>query len=366
MPNILLVTNKIEYVQTGGRELLSKFNHDVLKDLYGSKLYVTELVKIPIRDIKSKINSFRGHIDGVNLNSIELLFDSIFLNQIEMIFIDGSNLGNLVKLIKKKIPSIKICTYFHNVEAKFFLGALLENPSIHAFAVLIVNFLAERKAVKYSDIIVCLSNRDSRLLSATYGRLATHISPMALQDDGIDFSFIDGQPPKEKFALFVGSGFYANRAGITWFCEHVAPYVPIKTCIVGRGLEDLKILLEYHSNVQVIGTVDNLKEWYREAHFVIAPIFDGSGMKTKVAEALLFGKKIVGTPEAFSGYEEIAEQAGWICKSAREFQIAMIEANSMTYSSFNTSLRRLFDINYSFAAARDRMHVIIEGTIQSK
>ena len=38
------------------------------------------------------------------------------------------------------------------------------------------------------------------------------------------------------------------------------------------------------------------------AALVIAPIFDGSGMKTKVAEALMHGKHVVGTPEAFSGY----------------------------------------------------------------
>ena len=366
MANIMLVTNKIDEIQSGGRELLSKFNHDILKDLYGSNLYVFELVKKPIRDIKSIFNSFKGHIDGINSISIELLIFEIKFYNIELLFIDGSNLGSLTRLIKDKFPSIKICTYFHNVEARFFLGALFTHRSLHAFAVLIVNYLAELKAVKYSDSIVSLSKRDSKLLGVLYGRVATHISPMALHDKRIKKIDHSCQSPKEKFALFVGSGFYANLSGIKWFCEQVAPYVSIKICIVGRGLTDFKSLYKYHSNVEVIGAVDNLNQWYLEAHFVIAPIFDGSGMKTKVAEALMFGKKIVGTPEAFSGYEEIGTQAGWVCNSAIEFRDAMMKAILMPYCPFNHELRNIFEINYSFLSARNRIKSIVDDTLYSK
>ena len=45
-------------------------------------------------------------------------------------------------------------------------------------------------------------------------------------------------PLKEPYALFVGGAFYANQSGIRWFVENVVPEVSIKTCIVGRGLEE--------------------------------------------------------------------------------------------------------------------------------
>jgi polysaccharide biosynthesis protein PslH len=106
--------------------------------------------------------------------------------------------------------------------------------------VLIANYLAERKAVRYSDKIICLSDRDSRLLQKLYGRAATHVSPMALQDKLPAGHDLSPNPPDEKFALFVGGVFYANRAGISWFVKHVVPHIQIKTCIVGRGFEDLK------------------------------------------------------------------------------------------------------------------------------
>ena len=41
----------------------------------------------------------------------------------------------------------------------------------------------------------------------------------------------------------------------------------------------------------VVGEVESLAQWYHDAYFVVAPIFDGSGMKTKVAEALMYGKE---------------------------------------------------------------------------
>ena len=67
---------------------------------------------------------------------------------------------------------------------------------------------------------------------------------------------------------------------------------------------------------------------------VIAPIFDGSGMKTKVAEALMYGKRIIGTREAFSGYEDIAEEVGWVCNTKEEFVAALRTVEGESYPAF--------------------------------
>jgi glycosyltransferase involved in cell wall biosynthesis len=184
---------------------------------------------------------------------------------------------------------------------------------------------------------------------------------MALQDKRPTNMANTYDPSSEKFALFIGGDFYANREGITWFVEHVVPRINIKTYIVGRGFEKLKVELERDSKVVVVGAVDSLSEWYQNAHFVIAPIFDGSGMKTKVAEAMMYGKKIVGTPEAFSGYEDIAIQVGWLCRTADEFVVAIAEAKSEVDTAFDMTLRVIYLNNYSFPAARERLHEIMEN-----
>lgn len=98
-------------------------------------------------------------------------------------------------------------TFFHNVEARFFLGALRHSRTLHALAVLIANYLAERKSVRYSDKIICMTSRDSDLLHRLYGRPATHLSAMAIRDQlptGMDMT---ADVPRGKYALFVGGHF---------------------------------------------------------------------------------------------------------------------------------------------------------------
>jgi len=356
---ILLVTNTLQVAPSGGRELLCKLNHDVLKDIYGDQLLVVELSNQSRVSFKARLNAFKGHIDGLSKAVINNTLRAIQDNNVSKVFVDGSNLGAFVKASKNSFPQLEISTFFHNVEARFFWGAFKQTRSPRALAVFLANYLAEKKSVRYSDKLLCLSERDSRLLHKFYSRTATHISPMALQDKlptCLELSF-DNKP--ERFALFVGGVFYANRAGIAWFVEHVVPHMGMKICIVGRGFEDLKAELERDGRVEVVGAVDSLAQWYIDAHVVIAPIFDGSGMKTKVAEALMFGKKIVGTPEAFSGYEDVADLVGWVCETAEDFVAAIEQAGKLIEQSYDPDLRALYVEKYSYSAARSRMAMII-------
>ncbi len=359
MNNILLLTNKIDKSPSGGRELLCKLNYDILKESYGDQCTVFELPKNPTSGIKDIFYAFRGHIDGLTSETIAGALQVIQKRNIDKIFVDGSNFGGFVKIVKTRFPEIQICTFFHNVEARFFLGSLKQTKTPRALAVLMVNYLAERKSVRYSDKVICINERDSQLLQKLYGRSATDLYAMSLEDKlPLGYTSLPCNV-KEKFALFVGGTFYANRVGIFWFVEHVVPYISMKTYIVGRGFEKFKSELEVNENVVVVGEVESLAQWYHDAYFVIAPIFDGSGMKTKVAEALMYGKKIIGTPEAFSGYEEIAEQAGRVCHSADEFVAAIEASDEMVNNSFDTELRKIYEENYSFEAAKLRLESIM-------
>lgn len=57
--------------------------------------------------------------------------------------------------------------------------------------------------------------------------------------------------------------------------------------------------------VHYIGKVSQgqLNEYYKNADIFIAPITTGGGMKTKVAEAMMYGLPVAGTNEVFTGYD---------------------------------------------------------------
>lgn len=357
---VMLITSQLDNSPAGGREMLSKLNHDLLNDIFEDCLTVFEIDKKPIRDIKAISEAFKGHIDGVNVDISNQIFLLIQSKKIQKVFVDGSNFGEIVRLVKRRFPKIEVYTFFHNVESRFFWGSFKQKKSIRSLAVCIANYLAERKAVINSDHIISLSERDSLLLHKVYGRATTHISAMAL-DDKLPSNYLDlMHRSTQKYALFVGGDFYANRVGILWFVKNVASKIDCKVSIVGKGLERYRNELELLGNVEVVGVVDSLAEWYLNAHFVIAPIFDGSGMKTKVAEALMYGKKIIGTAEAFSGYEEVTDRVGVVCNDADEFIRAIADINKMELADFDQDLRYIYEKNYSFEAAKRRFMNILD------
>ena len=76
MDNILLLTNEIDKSPTGGRELLCKLNHDILKESYGDQCTVFELPKNSISGLKDIFNAFKGCIDGLNSKTMIEAFEA--------------------------------------------------------------------------------------------------------------------------------------------------------------------------------------------------------------------------------------------------------------------------------------------------
>jgi glycosyltransferase involved in cell wall biosynthesis len=357
---VMLLTKQFGPDPRGGREMLCKLNHDALTSIFGERLVLFELPSARPSNLRETFNAFRGHIDGLTAETINDAIEFIRRENVGQVFVDGSNLGGFVFLLKQRLKHVEVISFFHNVEARFFWGAFVTANTPRAFAVFIANFLAERKAARLSDKRICLSERDNRLLAKLYGKAATHTFPIALEDKLSTDTIMSITPAySNPFALFVGGNFYANRDGISWFVQHVVPRIDLKICVVGKGMEAMREDLEISGRVEVIGPVDNLNQWYSRARFVIAPIFDGSGMKTKVAEALMHGKKVVGTPEAFSGYEDILDQAGWVCKTVEEFIAAIEAANAEIHQSFDPTLRAIYNEKFSMDAAIERFAQVL-------
>jgi glycosyltransferase involved in cell wall biosynthesis len=356
---ILLIANSIDPSLPGGRSMLSRVIRDVLASQSVYQLVSLEVPRIKLNDLWSKFNAFRGHIDGICESVICELRDIVERENICHVLIDGSNLGELARIARVAYPRLNIITYFHNVEARFFLGAFRSEPSFRSSAVFCCNYMAERKAVSYSDCLIALTKDDSEALGRWYGRAASVIAPIALRDQlpsDFDYEFVS-----EEAMLFVGGNFYANRLGIEWFIHYVMPFVDFKLFVVGKGMEVLRTTHRIPDRVEVIGEVDDLGYWYRRVRLVVAPIFDGSGMKTKVAEALMFGKHIIGTPEAFIGYEAAVPFAGAVCKNPQEFITAIKATFSAGLPSFDPILRDIYVKHYSIDVSIKTFERILLG-----
>lgn len=344
---ILLVSPKGISGAPTGRDMLADLNTRAVVNLFGQNLVQLSLAASykPV-GWRHKLAALMGWLDGLNYELERRCLDIIESKGIDSVYIEGSNYGRLARAIRINAPKCKVVTFFHNVESRFFWGALKAKPSIKAMGVLLANWVAEMWAVRYSHRIICLNSRDSLLLQRVYGRAATDIHPLCV--DGV--AVRAAKPAEIPFGLFVGGAFYANLQGAQWLAREVAPRLSCQIVIVGKGFERYRSELEAHPNITVVGTVESVACWYERASFVVAPIFDGSGMKTKVAEALMYGKPVIGTPEAFMGYEAVGERAGILCHDASSFAAAvdMICAGEKTFDAHE--LQALFNAHYSLAA----------------
>lgn len=326
----------------GGREQLSALHRHALSGVLGSDFHV-----IPLRQADGPIaRKLRGEIDGVSGASIVKILDMIDRDRINTLWLDGTNLGLIAKAVAEGRPHVRIISFAHNVEADFFAASLRRAPSPRAAAVQWANRTAERAAARYSDDLVALNSRDSDRFFARYGRSANALLPIALTDrDGPIVAQADHPRP---YVLFVGGSFFANREGIRWFAANVSPALHVDTLVVGRGMDELRSELERFPSVRIIGPANNLAPWYGGAVAVIAPIFSGSGMKTKVAEAWMFGKSVIGTAEVFVGYD--VPDSCRVCTSASEFVTAINAIDQQRMIDPDHQLRARYERDHSPAA----------------
>ena len=203
-----------------------------------------------------------------------------------------------------------------------------------------------------------MNNRDAKQILYIYKKNVAALLPTSFNDLGeAKKEEVLGEP---KY-LFVGSDFFANIQGITWFVQEVMPYVEGKLFIVGQGMEKAVSHL-ISDRVQVIGYVQSLKEWYAKVDIVVCPLFLGSGMKTKTAEAMMYGKAIVGTPEAFEGYDIDTRQVGG-CGVLAQDMIKILNDlghNKERLLECQRYAREMFLKNYSMTSSIVEMKLFLE------
>ena len=296
---------------------------------------------------------------GLTKNS-EKKFRQLFAEQsFDVLFLDSSLLGSLARVAKKLNPNIKVLTYFHNIEPIY----LIERCKVDSYKYLALMpsvYAAEKCAIKYSDCLIGISERDSNILRKKYGRSFDSIVPVTIADR------FDAQKLKPTMAneiLFVGSDFYANVHGLKWLVANVISHMDssLQLNVIGRGLERIRDSFG-HENVNIIGTVDNIDEFYYNARAIVLPVFHGSGMKVKTAEALHYGRYLIGSPEAFVGYE-LNEMDTVMCKSPSEFSKAILSIRSLPDDGFSIKNRKAFERNFSDAVAIEKFRNLLSDAI---
>lgn len=284
----------------------------------------------------------RSTIDKLTENRI---ISYIVRNKFEIVFVETSIYGKIVRRLENK--GIHCIVYFQNIE-KDYMKLMLKKNGICYLSQYFASVYNEKLTVNYASCRIAMNERDNRRMNECYNIGADYIVPMTYVDRYDASSIEHNCDNHELTILFVGSSVLkANYDGIKWFVENVMNVISgARLVVVGKGFEQYKGILE-KDNVSVIGSVAEIDYYYYKADVIVCPIFYGSGMKTKTAEALMFGKRVMATNEALEGYEIAVDLDGVFCCNSREEFIDAIEVckNNRDNASFQKKRRNLF-LNY--------------------
>ena len=285
----------------------------------------------------------------------------------DVVFVDRSLFGILAKRLKETGYKGRVVAFFHNVEAVYF--AAKYSNKFHPLRWLVLP-CADRNdswSCRYADRTIALSTRDDDELFRRYHRRADQLVPVAFVDRYKRESYPTDLTAPKPLCMFLGAYFPANVEGIEWFVRNVLPKVDIRMQIVGKGMEKLKesdwmkpdrVLAG--RNIEVLSNVPDLDPLFEAADIMVLPIFKGSGMKVKTCESLMFGKNIIGTPEAWSGYELDYSKAGAYVFTPDEFIAAINDFCQHPRPRFNEYSRNVYVTQYSADRMVDKFRAVLE------
>lgn len=361
----------IEKKSTSGLSVVTNINLKYLYTVFGkenvdllsiNRCWLDNNKENDINKAIKKIKSlFNFNSVGLTKTREKEILNIITYNQYTHVFIGQSLIGRLAQNIKKLDKNIKIGVFYHNCEYQYFC----EYAKLVGKRKIILAWLAyynEKKAIKYADYSFILNERDLSLIKKYFNDNFNYIVlPLSVEDSITDIELLESDALVRPCpqGLFVGSDFPPNIEALGWFVNNVLPYVEMNLIVVGKGLERYKEVFD-NNKITIVGTVDELLPYYMESDFVVEPIFSGGGMKTKTAEALMYGKTILGTNEAFEGYL-FDEKAMVLCNSDKEYIQAINSYRKYFIKRYNKNARELYKKGYSFDASVTKIKEYLGG-----
>ena len=169
--------------------------------------------------------------------------------------------------------------------------------------------------------VFCFSDKDCRLAHEYFGVEAKRVD--FYLDERISSLDMEKIERHEKFVFYGAWGRRENSFGLLWFINKVMPMLPnsLRFVVVGSGVnEGLRSAAQVFGDaIEFAGFVDNPYDLLAGAKALIAPLFEGAGVKVKVLESLACGTPVIGTDICFEGIDEKHLVLCHSCTSPAEF-----------------------------------------------
>ena len=230
-------------------------------------------------------------------------------NDFDIVQIESIHLMNYLAVIRAaRSHPIVVCDW-HNIESDLMAQYAEREQSIarktyaRRTARLMKEF--EQRALNEFDGHMVVSEQDAERLRRINSRACIFVI-----ENGVDVSYYASEPSSgKKRIVFVGSmDYHANIDGAINFARNVWPNVrkqkpELIFTIVGRDPSPDVRALSSIDGVEVTGSVDDVRPFYREAIAAVVPLNVGGGSRLKILEAMAAGVPVVSTKLGAEGLD---------------------------------------------------------------
>lgn len=207
--------------------------------------------------------------------------------------------------------------------------------------------ISERLLLKSANLRMCFSSKDIDYIHKVFKldarKVTFYISDQVKNATKLEHSI------ERYYVLFGAWNRPENFEGLIWFCDNVLPYCDIKCLIIGGGMPH-EVRSKINSNkIEYLGFVEDPYPIISRSACLLAPIFQGAGVKVKVIESLALGTPVIGTDIAFEGIDNIKYSCGKnaliLAQNSNEF-IKEIQNFEIPSIIDKTDIRKAFINNY--------------------
>ena len=139
--------------------------------------------------------------------------------------------------------------------------------------------------------------------------------------------------PLKNRLLFCGAlDTTPNKNGLLWFYNHIWPVLKqslnlVSLTVVGRNGKDIAYEpLKQDSQINFIGEVDDVSQYYVNSDVALVPLLEGSGTRLKILEAMSFGIPVVSTSIGAEGIDYSDGKNILIANGVESFTKTIIDA----------------------------------------
>lgn len=240
-------------------------------------------------------------------------FDKIWTHahRADVVLFHNSRCGALLRRMQRRTREKRYGIISDNVEAELkrqHTGANALQQSTNAIETMIIR-RAERMSIQ-ADFMTFITRGDRVLFQSLYGvPKETEILPVSLVR-GIRSASSNATVNREGIRIIFTAhfGFAPNRRALNDFISVARAFrricsIPVEFIAAGA---QAAAVADNFADITVINSPspDEMAEVFNSATVYLAPVSWGSGMKTKVAEALSYGLPVICMPNAAEGYED--------------------------------------------------------------